>query len=542
MSEESNSSAETLERLTRALGEQYEVRSLLGRGGFAEVYEVWDRSLERRLALKVLRPDVAWTSGMLTRFKQEAKAVAQLAHPNILPIHFVGETEGIVYYAMPYVEGQSLGDLLRSGGALTPDKALGIARPILDALQHAHEKGLVHRDIKPDNIMIDRASGRPLLVDFGIAKRMEAGKGLTQTGFVVGTPHYMSPEQALGQADLDPRSDLYAMGAVLFQMVTGAPPCEGDTLQEIVAKHITEAPPLATSVNARIPQWLSDVIVRCMAKKPADRFQSASDVGRALTVGRMSGPQEAVSAARVAAAVQREEPTVVVPSGQRPAARPSAVTTPLPRAAAQARPAVARSLWAALGIPVVVLLIAGGLAAHMLLSQPEIVVINHLAEPIRVGVGDAADRTVDPGAEVSTKPSAKEGVRWRLVRPVTPEGTAMGIEMSGVLLPEGRGTTRREIRAVNGDAATFGPLITNATDRPLTITVNAGLQGAASCGCTIPPGTGRVKIGYYSLFQNSTVRAEDDRGRSATFGDLGKEVDPASGLVGLRFETKDLRR
>lgn len=195
-----------------------------------------------------------------------------------------------------------------------------------------------------------------------------------------------------------------------------------------------------------------------------------------------------------------------------------------------------------LGIPVLVLLVVGLIAGYLMFGRAQMIVVNGLAEPIRVSVGDQAERTVDPGAEVTVRVPGSDGVSWRLVRPVAPEGTAMGIELSGVLIPQGRGVVRREIQARVGDAASFSPLITNATDRPLTVTVNAGLQGATSCGCTIPPGATRVRIGYYPLFQNSTVRVEDDRRRWAMFGDLGADVDPATGLVGLRFETKDLRR
>src|SRR5882672_1860437 len=271
--------ADTLTSLAKALGPKYEVRRVVGSGGFAEVYEVWDKDLERRLAVKVLRPDVAWTAGMIERFQRETRAAARLEQANILPIHFVGEGEGLVYYAMPFVDGMSLGELLKRSGALPPERALAIIIPILDALDHAHKAGLIHRDIKPDNIMLDeqRPAARG---DFGIARRLdsEAGAGLTQTGLVIGTPHYMSPEQALGDPNLGPRSDLYSLGCVLFQMVTGSPPFDGESSQQVVGKHIADPPPAASDVNPKVPRELSDIILRLLQKQPSDRFQSAGEV------------------------------------------------------------------------------------------------------------------------------------------------------------------------------------------------------------------------------------------------------------------------
>ncbi len=503
---------DTAARLATALGTAYEVRRLVGRGGFAEVYEVWDHQLERRLAVKVVRPDVAWTGGILERFKQETRTIARLQHQHILPIHFVGEGEGLVYYAMPYVEGESLGDLLRSRGALPADHAVGIALPILDALQHAHAAGLVHRDIKPDNIMLDRATGRPLLVDFGIAKRLDAAAGLTQAGFVVGTPQYMSPEQALGEVNLDSRSDLYSFGAVLFQMVTGMPPFDGDSSQEIVGKHLAEPPPPPITINARVPKWLSAAIVRCLAKKPDERFQSAAMVADALQTG----------LAQAGGAVDSTAATELMPSTERR------------KAAAPPRRRWGRVVAVALAVVLV------GFGAWVF-TRPRLIFENALAVPVTLSLA-GREHVVASGDRVRIplgrrRPAA---ALWTVQRPASADGRPMGIELHGAVQLQQR-RVRAAARAVTPDTAYFAPLITNETGAPLRVTVNAGSGAAMDCPCTVPPGAVRAPIGYYPLFRNSTVRVTDLAGRSAMFRDLGPNVDRVSGVVGLRFTAADLR-
>jgi len=520
-------------RLAKALGANYVVRRLLGEGGFAQVFEVWDTGLERRLAVKVLKPDIAWSSGMIERFKQETRSIARLNHVNILAIHFVGEGEGLVYYAMPFVEGEALSALLRRQGALPPDRALGILRPLLDALSHAHAMGLIHRDIKPDNVMLEASSGRPLLVDFGIAKRIDGEGHKTQTGFVVGTPQYMSPEQALGQGDLDARTDLYAVGAMLYQMVTGAPPFEGDTSQEIVGKHLSEPAPIATARNARIPMWLSDVIVRCLAKRPGERYQSAAMLLDALQAGRQSGSQESVSAERIAARLASEEATAVMPSAERQAgAAPTAVRPPLPPVP---KPRRRRGVLLLLGGVVV------ALAAYLTLFQPAVLSVeNRLVEPIRLVLG--TETLEIPAGGVLERKLAGKGplvAQWYLVRPEGPGGP-LGVELQGSIsvgVPKGK--LRRTVDARSGQLAVFAPLITNETDGLLGVTVNPGTAAARRCECAIRPGTERAHIGYYELFQNSAVEGVIP-GRTATFRDLGSKVDPATGTVGLKFSARGM--
>jgi hypothetical protein len=510
-------------RLAAALGPKYEVQGLLGSGGFAEVYEVWDQDLHRRLAAKVLRPDVAWTSGMLSRFKQEARVLARLSHPNILPIHFIGEGEGLAFYVMPVVEGTSLADRLRTGGALPATEAVQVARPILQALEHAHAAGLIHRDIKPDNILLEQGTGRVLLVDFGIAKLMESGApSHTQQGFVVGTPHYMSPEQALGQGDVDRRTDIYAFGAMLFQMVTGAPPYDGHSSQEIVGKHLADPIPAPVDRNAALPRWLSDVIVKCLAKRADDRYPSAAAVLAALDAGRASGPQQVERAETVAARVRGEEATEVLPaSGER-------------RAAAPARRRWRRALGVAL------LLTAGGLGVTRWAYVP-LRFTNRLDLPVRVQLGPRAAGEVPPGGHLTRRVRRGRALalQWYVV---VPAGAPNADPVQGSVTTD-RVTHRLDLAATAEGASTpvFAPLITNATGQPLSVVVNPGTAAAVDCRCTVPAGATRMPIGYYRLFRNSTVRVTAPDGRSAVFPGFAEAVERGSGEVGLRFEGKDLK-
>lgn len=555
----------TQPRLARALGPKYVVKGLLGQGGFAEVFEVRDTDLARRLAVKVLRPDIAWSAGMLERFRQEARALAALNHPNILPIHFVGEGEGLVYYAMPYVEGQSVAGLLKSRGPMDVDRSLAIIRPVLEALGHAHAAGLIHRDIKPDNVMLETSSGRVLLVDFGIAKQVGGGgANLTQTGYVVGTPHYMSPEQALGQGNVDARSDIYAAGAMLFQMLTGTPPFEGESSQEIVGKHLSEPAPVAAFRNAKVPRWLSDVMVRCLAKKAADRYQSSAEVLKALAEGQKTGPAQGISAQQIAERVKVGDPsavTVRAPTSPPPAPPRGSAAPAAPRASANSSPdrqsAAKETLVAGHMDPapaqkrrrlapalVLIAVLAGGGVFFRMMTAPVLILENRLIEPIRLTwTGGSAELGSGESRRFPLQRGRPTIAQWYLVRPTGDHGQQLGSDLQGTIAVEHpRGQVHKAIDMWSSGSAYFAPLVTNVTGEPLAVRVNVGLAGTLDCDCRVPAGAPRAHIGYYPLFENSNVEVSAPDGRHATFQNLGPKIaDKAGGSVGLRFTPQDLR-
>jgi eukaryotic-like serine/threonine-protein kinase len=275
--------ADLLIQLQAALTDRYRLDRELGRGGMATVYLAHDLKHDRPVALKVLHPELAATLGP-DRFQREVRTTARLQHPHILPVLDSGEAAGQLWYTMPYVEGESLGDRLRRERQLPLDDALQITREVADALGYAHSQGIVHRDIKPGNILLSR--GHALVADFGIARALQAmdAEHLTATGVAVGTPAYMSPEQADGASGVDGRSDLYSLGCVLYEMLTGEPPYMGTTPQAIMTKRFMDPVPSARRLRETIPEGVDQALQRVLAKAPADRFSTAHEFVRALAM------------------------------------------------------------------------------------------------------------------------------------------------------------------------------------------------------------------------------------------------------------------
>ena len=282
----SQSDAELRSHVVRVLDAQYEVEKEIGRGGMGIVYKGRDKRLKRPVAIKLLPPELAFRSEIRMRFLREAEMAAQLSHPHIVPIYSVDEREGLVYFVMALVEGENLGTRIAREGPTKPDEARRILREVGDALAYAHSQNTVHRDIKPDNILIDGQTGRTMVTDFGIARAVSEGaeQKLTGTGIAIGTPAFMSPEQSAGDRDIDGRTDLYSLGIVAYQMLCGDLPFNATSAPALLVKHLSERP-IPIDQRANVPPDLARAVMLCLEKNPDDRFPDARSFVQALESG-----------------------------------------------------------------------------------------------------------------------------------------------------------------------------------------------------------------------------------------------------------------
>ena len=294
--------------LQAALGSQYRLERELGRGGMGVVFLATDATLDRRVAIKVVHPELALHDAITRRFLTEARTIARVRHPNIVAIHAAGSADGLLYYVMDEVAGESLRQRLAREGRLSTEETARIISDMASALDCAGRAGVVHRDVKPENVLLDQATGRALLADFGIARAVAADPGGSSTGqgVAVGTPVYMSPEQAAGE-EIDSRSDLYALGIVAYEMLAGHPPFQGPN-RVVVSKHIAERPVPLERVRPDAPGALTGAIMRALEKQPSDRWQTGEEfrqavAGERATPHRRRVPQRIVALAAVVLAV-----------------------------------------------------------------------------------------------------------------------------------------------------------------------------------------------------------------------------------------------
>lgn len=269
------------QRLQRALGSDYELVGELGRGGAAVVYSVRDKVRSRYLAVKVMHPELMMSETVVERFRREARYVKQLDHPNILSVVFSSEEAGLVFFAMPRIRGKTLAKYLEHLGQLPLQGSQSILAQVAAGLHHAHEHGVIHRDVKPSNIMIED-TGHALILDFGVAKALfPDGAHLSGSGDIIGSPRYMSAEQASGSKEIDHRTDIYSWGVVAFHMLTGRVPFDDDAVQGILYKQMSVEPPALKSFRPDVPDELASAIHRCLAKNPASRWDNILEAAKA---------------------------------------------------------------------------------------------------------------------------------------------------------------------------------------------------------------------------------------------------------------------
>jgi serine/threonine-protein kinase len=334
--------------LRRALAGRYDVERELGAGGMGQVLLGRDVALDRPVAIKVIAPDLASSPASRQRFLREARTVARLRHPNIVAVYAAGEADGLLYFVMEYVEGESLRQKVEREGRAEGDRitpSVALLADLARALGYAHAQGVVHRDVKPENVLLDAATGRAMLTDFGVARAFASGNdsdgdSATRTGFVVGSPRYMSPEQAVGERELDGRSDIYSLGLVAYEMFAGSAPFTGSSPMAVLTKQLTEAPPPLAQRRPDLPAEITGAIDRALSKQPRDRWGTAEEFARAITGTAASDPNLVA-------------PVLSPPAT--PAARVSTVATP----SAVVRAPRLRSRWLGAAAALGVLIVAG---------------------------------------------------------------------------------------------------------------------------------------------------------------------------------------
>jgi tRNA A-37 threonylcarbamoyl transferase component Bud32 len=362
-----------MENLTGKQFGPYQIVAPLGEGGMAAVYKAYQPGMERYVALKVLPRNYADDAQFLARFQREAKLLAQLQHPHILPVFDFGQADGYTYIVMPFIQSGTLTDQLK-GTPLSLPRIRQIITQVGEALNYAHARGMIHRDIKPSNILIDE-SGNCLLTDFGLARMVEDAVNLTSTGTIMGTPAYMSPEQGSG-SKIDARSDIYSLGVVLFEMATGRVPYQAETPIAVVFKHVQDPLPPARSINPNLPEAVELVILKSLAKNPEDRYQTAADMVRAIQA---AVPESQIFTAAAAATTVAQKPAVDKPPVeentpaatvvQKPEAEPPAPEVkkqempPTMIAEPKKRGGAPAWIWAVIGVVLLVVIAGGGFLA-----------------------------------------------------------------------------------------------------------------------------------------------------------------------------------
>jgi beta-lactam-binding protein with PASTA domain/tRNA A-37 threonylcarbamoyl transferase component Bud32 len=445
------------------LGERYEIGGVLGRGGMAEVHRGRDLRLGREVAVKVLRHDLARDPSFQVRFRREAQASASLNHPAIVAVYDTGEdrtsTGATPYIVMEYVEGETLRDVLRREGRLDPERAMSLSADICGALDFSHRNGIVHRDVKPGNVMIT-PQGTVKVMDFGIARAVsDSAATMTSTAAVIGTAQYLSPEQARGES-VDARSDVYSMGCLLYELVTGAPPFTGDSPVAVAYQHVREDPRLPSSINPRIPPELDAIVLKSMSKNPANRYQSAADMRNDLL--------RALAGQRVEATpvMGDEEKTTIL------AATPGGYGEDdwddEDEAAAKRRK---RRIIAIVAV-VAVLLIGGAIAVAVALSAGD----TQTPTVAKVQVPAVVNQTLDQATQTLTTAKLKVG---EVTNRVTTDDTQVGKVLestpaTGAEVDEG--STVALVVGTAPDTVAVPPVVGLDVDRAKTTLGNAGFQ------------------------------------------------------------------